>query len=317
MTATLSEAGFRRIFENDIVATEFTALTRSSHPTAVFVGGPPGSGVHTLAAAVAQKFRQVSGAVPAVINPAFLEPYHPNFVLPTPSGRDIAPDVRAAGRRWAQLAVDTVQQAGADVVLEMPMDNPQAVAETAARFRAAGYYLGMSLLSVPKVVSQLGTFAEFHYQLAHTHGGRLVSGADHDSAYDGMLAVAELVDRDHLVDQAQIHGRTGLVAANYLTADRAWRWPDISMADAVGAERSRTWHPQERQQFTDLAHRVVRALGDRWHPELQAITASAPIPKPAAQAFPHARSGFGAQAARQPSTAQPAASQSTAARHRR
>ncbi|GLW35226.1 zeta toxin family protein [Actinoplanes regularis] len=317
MTTTLSQAGLQRIFEKEIVPTEFTSLTKRSHPTAVFVGGPPGSGVHTLTAAAEQKIRQISRATPAVINPTFLEPYHPNFVAPTPSGRDTAPDVRAAGRHWAHLAVDTVLQAGADAVIEMPMDNPQNVVTTMARFRNAGYYLGICLLSVPEAVSRLGTFAEFHHQLTHTHAGRLVSRADHDSSYHGLLAVAELVDRDHLVNQAQVHGRTGLVATNYLTADGTWQRPDVCIAQAVTLERSRSWHPQEQQQFSHLALRLSHALGGRWHPELQEIAFSAPSMKPSTQAFPGIRTGFIAQGTVSPSKTQPVVPQPAPARHRR
>jgi Zeta toxin len=317
MTATLSEAGLQRIFNDDIVPTEFGSLSKGSHPTVVFVGGPPGSGVHCLTAAVEQNIRHISGTAPAVINPAFLEPYHPNFVPPTPSGRGVAPDVQSAGRRWAHLAVETVLQAGAHAVIELPMGQPQVVAEAAARFRDAGYYVGMSLLSVPRAVSQLGTFAEFHQQLTHTHGGRLVSRADHDSAYDGLLALAELVDRDRLVDQAQVHGRSGLVAANYLTADGTWQWPDLSIAQAVSIERCRAWHPQERLQFTDLAQRLSRALGGRWHQEMQAIATAAAPQQPLRQAFPDIRSGFGHQAAVPLRKQQSAPPQPVSARHRR
>ena len=75
------------------------------------------------------------------------------------------------------------------------------------------------------------------------------------------------------------------VAINYLHADGQWHWPDRSISQAITAERTRIWTPEETRAFTAGVTKLKAAMGPEWQGELLEITTmAAPLSAPATAA---------------------------------
>jgi UDP-N-acetylglucosamine kinase len=285
----LSEADSRRIFRDQIVPEELAVAATQDNPVVVFVAGQPGAGKTQTTDDIKEQLDRRGGAV--VVNSDYYKPYHPEYNrLLAEDDRTAAPYTSMDGRRWMAQAEEYLIAHRADTIIETTMRDPGDFIEPAKMFRDAGYRVEVAIMAVPEPLSRLGIVHRYHDQVQQLGHGRLTPRANHDASYRGVLDAAEVIDRERIVDVASVLRRgKEQVAVNYLHADGQWHWPDRSISQAVTAERTRSWTPQETQAFTTTIAKLRAEMGPDWHRELGEIaTMAAPLraatPKPAVAA---------------------------------
>jgi hypothetical protein len=129
-------------------------------------------------------------------------------------------------------------------------------------------------------VSQLGALQRYWDQRQHLGGGRYA--ADPGASDPGILATAELVDREHLADVVEVYrrGDTEPAYRNTLTAPRQWEHP-AGTAAALTAEWTRRWTREESLWFAERCGELASQMGARWWPELAGVARrAAPLSHP-------------------------------------
>ncbi|MFC6159154.1 zeta toxin family protein [Kribbella jiaozuonensis] len=245
-----------RIFR-DLIVPDQLGGSRQEQPVVVLVGGQPGDGKATITALVAAILRHRGR--PIILNPAAYEPYHPRFyqpitdVPPTPSE-----DVEAEGRRWYAMAEAHVLEQRYDAIVETELLDPDAFADSAQRFKAAGYQVEVAILAVPEALSRLGVL-ERHLRGLEAYGfARLAPQSVHDAGYAGVLRAAELIDAGEWTDRIAVLRPDGqLLYGNQRTADGQWQRP-VRTAEAITYERDRPWTVVESRNFLETASQVAR-----------------------------------------------------------
>jgi UDP-N-acetylglucosamine kinase len=271
----LPEAESLRIFRNEIVPDELARGVSQEKPVVVFVAAQPGAGKTRTTATIKDQLDQRGGAI--VVNSDFYKPYHPEYSrLLATDDRNAAPYTSMDGRRWMALAEQYLIEHRVDTIIETTMRDPGDFAEPAAMFRAAGYRVEAAIMAVPEPLSRLGIVHRYHEQVQQLGHGRLTARSNHDASYQGVMAAAETIDRDRIVDVATVYRRGNVqLAINYLDPDGQWHWPNRSIAQSIDTERRRAWTPGEIKVFAETVGRLAAEMGPEWHDELRDITSRA------------------------------------------
>ncbi|WJZ02134.1 zeta toxin family protein [Corynebacterium freiburgense] len=161
---------------------------RMSRPSAMFIGGQPGSGKSML---VEHYRRALGGAV--VVDSDILRQLHP-AVLEISKVAPLRFDVLSNGPvgAWCNTIIEHARQHRCNVIIENTFANPQAVLHEARTFVDAGYMVGFLCLAVPSSVSRLGIVNRFRQ--ASRAGGSLprwTTEAAHTAALLGLAATIE------------------------------------------------------------------------------------------------------------------------------
>ncbi|TDO68139.1 zeta toxin [Kribbella sp. VKM Ac-2571] len=250
----LDEAESARIFRERIVPDQLSGVPQEQ-PIVMFVGGQPGDGKASITA-LAKAVLQRRGR-PLVLSALTYEPYHPDFYEPI---TDVPPaawrHVAADGRRWLALAEELVIRERYDAIVETELADPDAFAESAQRFKAAGYQVEVALLAVPEARSRLGILERHIRSLEKFGFGRFVEQSAHDAGYVGVLRAAELVDTGQWADRVGVLRADGeLVYGNQRDGNAAWQQP-ARTADAITWERDRAWTVLESRYFLESVAQV-------------------------------------------------------------
>lgn len=250
----LDEAESARIFRERIVPDQLSGVPQEQ-PIVVFVGGQPGDGKASVTALV-KAVLQRRGR-PLVLSALTYEPYHPDFYepiteVPPAAGRYVAAD----GRRWLALAEELVIRERYDVIVETELADPDAFAESAERFKAAGYQVEVALLAVHEARSRLGILERHIRSLEKFGFGRFVELSAHDAGYAGVLRAAELLDEGQWADRVGVLRADGeLVYGNQRDSGAAWQQP-ARTAEAITWERDRAWTVLESRYFLESVAQV-------------------------------------------------------------
>lgn len=158
------------------------------------------------------------------------------------------------------------------LVLDTQLNDPDRARELISRFRASGYrtvHVAFAAVSVP--MSQLGALQRYWEQRQHLGGGRFA--ADPGASDPGILATAEMIDREHLADIVEVHrrGDTAAVYRNVLTGRGRWQ-NQPRTPEALTAEWNRPWDREESIWFAERCAELADQLGQRWWPELADAT---------------------------------------------
>lgn len=129
------------------------------------------------------------------------------------------------------------------------------------------------ILAVPAAMSNQGILSRYAEQVADRGHGRLTVQANADRAYNGVLDLAAVIEREGLADYAAVF-RRGEDRPRYAITPHAssGRQPAArSLGDAITRERERTWTAHEAADFL-RAHRKLQAqLGPDWAARLKQI----------------------------------------------
>lgn len=250
----LPDAESRRIFRDRIVPDQLTG-TRQDQPVVLIVGGQPGDGKATVMALA--KAVLSSRGRPVMLSAPVYAAYHPRFnepitEVPTTAERYVEAD----GRRWLSEAEAFVIQQRYDAVLETELLDPDDFADSAGRFKAAGYQVEVALLAVHEASSRLGVLERHLTALEDFGYGRLAEPSRHDACYQGVLRAAELIDNGQFADRVAVLRPDGrLLYGNERTADGQWRQP-TSTAATITRQRDRAWTVVESRHFLDVVSEV-------------------------------------------------------------
>lgn len=270
----LSEAANERIFREEIVPMFLTGATARKRPVAVIVAGQTGAGKTVLTAMVKHALGAAGGFIN--INMDFYNPRHPSYRRWCAEDENIASaKVRPDGERWWDKAQQHTIDNRFHVVLESAMRYESEFEHIARRFHDAGYRVEVGIVAVPEALSRLGILRRYWGEVQDVGHGRLIDAATHDECYRGVMRGAAAVDSGGLADSAFAFRRGGeVVYANHTSPDGSWR-DAPGLAAAVQAERQRPWTATERTSYIGSSRRLRAAIDPRWHPELDAIDATA------------------------------------------
>ncbi|GAB7109608.1 hypothetical protein JCM4814A_79230 [Streptomyces phaeofaciens JCM 4814] len=196
---------------------------------------------------------------------------------------------RADGRAWMAKAEEYVRTHGLHAIVQETSQNARAVEAKMRAYRDGGARVEGLFMGVPQPMSNQGIVARYFEQLADRGQGRLTVQANADESYQGILALADLVDRGTLVDLASIY-RRGESNPRYTNSlDELGNWIDApALRAALEAERTRPWTGPESEAFvtTQLRLREAgRGLGGEWSARLARIEEQArPLLTPEAAA---------------------------------
>jgi hypothetical protein len=274
------------IFWNEIVPDVLDAAPPVTDPWVIVLGGRAGSGKtflkRSMLLAREDQDRRAGRppARPVDLGTDELRNYHPAWRLLLQ--RD---DITAAFfttydcRRWVEEAIayciardpsGPSRGGPKHVILDTQLSDPGRAGDLLSRFRAGGYrpvHLAFAAVSVP--VSQLGALQRYWDQRQHLGGGRYA--ADPGASDAGILATADLIDREHLADIVEVYrrGDTAPTYRNRLTRSRQWESPPRTAA-ALTAEWTRPWNREESLWFAEQCAELADRMGPRWWPELAA-----------------------------------------------
>jgi hypothetical protein len=263
-----------RVFREEIVPDLLAGRPAHGRQTVVFLVAQPGAGKAALAELVGRRLRRRGWF--ADIGSDLYKPYHSAHAeLSAGGGTRMTACTRADGRSWMARAERYVRENGMNaLVQETSQDAPAVVARMRA-WRAAGATVEALFLAVPRAMGNQGIVARYFAQLADRGQGRLTVRSNADRSYDGIGALAGLVDRSRPAGFVAVYrrGESRPRYGNGTDADGAWQAPPGAAA-ALDAERSRPWTDAESRGFatTQLGLRATgRGLGGGWAGELARI----------------------------------------------
>lgn|GEM_PF-1975460 len=291
----LSEAENERIFRDLIVPERLAGRTSQEQPVVVFVGGQTGAGktaiTNMIKNALATRGEYIN------VNMDYYNPHHPAMErLQAADETTASAYVRPDGDVWWDKAQNYAIANRNDVVLETAMRTPAEFESIAAKFKAAGYRVETAIVAVPEASSRLGVLDRYWSEFTERGVGRYVEQASHDATYNGVIRAARALDATHLSDQVFVFRRGGeQLYSNHLTPEGQWARPPAT-AEAVQAERTRTWTATEEQWFIDTVERLRGEIASRYRAEVDQIAElgrplsptmqAAETPRPALPAAP-------------------------------
>ncbi|MBW1603528.1 zeta toxin family protein [Streptomyces sp. JJ66] len=281
----LPETENQRIFHERIVPDLLAGCAPQETSTVVFLIGQPGAGKSRVTEVVAATLNQHGGFVD--IDSDLYKPYHPAYdALMAQDDTLMAAYTRADGRAWMAQAEDYVRSHGLHAIIQETSQNAQAVEDKMRAYRQSGARVEALFMGVPKALSDQGIVNRYFEQLADRGQGRLTVQANADESFEGILDLADRVDRGALADLASVYrrGENKPRYANSLDETGQWVAPP-ACRDGVEAERTRPLSAPESKGFVDTQLRLreaSRGLGLEWPQRLARIERSAvPILRPA------------------------------------
>jgi hypothetical protein len=267
-----------RIFTEEIVPQHLADLTPQPSPVVVFVGGQPGAGKTATTNIVKHALR--ARGEPAHICGDFYKTHHPDYEELLGADETTAGAyTRLDSRAWHEKAEQYALNHRADAVVETALADPNEFAETARRFRQAGYRVEVVMMSVPEAWSRLGILDRFERQQRELGTGRWVSADNHDRCYRGMAETAGRIDRDRLADLVMVirRGNTPVYSNTLTGPERTWAASPSTQA-TLEQDRSRPWTAGETTAFRRAAATVAAARKDdsAWQHQVAAVTRLAP-----------------------------------------
>ncbi|MFF9070552.1 zeta toxin family protein [Streptomyces sp. NPDC014891] len=281
----LPEAENQRIFRERIVPDLLEGRSPQTTPTVVFLVGQPGAGKSRVTEMVAAALNRHGGF--ADIDSDLYKPYHPAYDdLMAQDDTLMAAYTRADGRAWMAQAEEYVRAHGLHAIIQETSQNAQAVEDKMRAYRQSGARIESLFMGVAKALSDQGIVNRYVEQLADRGQGRLTVQANADESFDGILDLADRVDRGALADLAGVYrrGENKPRYANSLDGSGQWTAPPALRA-GVETERVRPLAAAESRDFVDTQLRLreaTRGLGPEWPERLARIERSAiPLLAPA------------------------------------
>jgi predicted ABC-type ATPase len=220
----------------------------SSSPQLVFVTGQPAAGKSRTVDRLSAQLD-----TPAVVlDSDVLRLNHPSMPLimnTDPQRMDVLSNGPVG--EWMRGLIEHSARRGYNTIIENTLTAPDQVANTAEKFRQAGFEVSVAALAVDESISRLGIVSRYLAGIDHDDFPRWTTENSHTGAYTGMLAglaaVDGVVDTLDVFDrsgQRLYHGADGVAAAKAVIAGR-----EASMDSAAIA----TW-------AADYAEAVPRLL---------------------------------------------------------
>ena len=261
----LTEAEHQATFDNYIKPDLFAGAKPSGQPVAVIFGGQPGAGKSAAVDAAVRDLEPRGGAVQIIGDD--LRGYHPQYArLMELDDKTAAFYTDRDTGQWVEKAIAEAKTQRVNIVIEGTMRDSNKVAETMQSLRAAGYEIDARALAVNERLSEQGIIQRYENQKADRGTGRMTTSQAHQTAYDGMPATLERIERDKLADRVTLYQRGA--EAIYTNELNGGEWANEPQARAaLEAERSRPMTLQERRSYAEGFDKLAELLA---RPERQA-----------------------------------------------
>lgn len=252
MAAELDSSRYRlppalsqEIFYQVIIPVELSHGIRQEQPRALLLGGQTGAGKSVMTGVLTADPHWQQAAS---FGSDTLRVHHPDYQQLLQTDADTAcfytdPDARA----WVGDALDHCVDQRFSVVFDSTMSRQPAAEAFAERFHGAGYRIDAAFVAAPAALSKLGVVARYLDSVEASGSGRF--SLNHDETYDGVVEVADWIDRTAPFDTVAVYRRNGdLLYSNSVDEQGNWVEP-AGLRQAIEDERNRPWSVEESDRF--------------------------------------------------------------------
>ncbi|KUI62634.1 Toxin zeta [Cytospora mali] len=247
----------QKIFDETIIQAELSHLKDAGHiedgvqPIAIFITGQTGAGKAELSPDL---WDAIKSRLPAHFVADSYNTYHPEYtsiVNSAPSRVSSATGTDA--RKWLSMACNWCIDRKIDILLESACRNLEEFMSLISTFHAAGYQVHVAIMAVPECLSLLGIMVRYYKRYSEAQPGdpppRSTSRTVHYETYDGLLAVADFIDKSSVADDVIVVRRNSLVSyQNYRSTDGLWIRPAAALT-SLDLERTRPLPQAEHASF--------------------------------------------------------------------
>ncbi|WP_251474057.1 zeta toxin family protein [Stenotrophomonas lactitubi] len=217
----------------------------SSHesPTAIILGGQPGSGKGSLVAIANQELNEDA----VVVDPDELRKYHPDIEelrerYPTSWSSHTHGDASA----WADELLDATVSGKKNLIFDTTLSNGEWSSELIKDLQSKGYAVEVRAVATPKLESELGVDKRFTDSVDRNGYGRYVPAGARDAIYDKLPGSLDAIHERTDV-QIRIFNRDGKELYDSHTSPKS---PGVALQEARDA------------RLKDLG--ITRQLRDGW-----------------------------------------------------
>lgn len=271
----LSERDHEQIFQQDVLPVMLPASKQALNPTAVILGGQPGSGKTGL---LNDATRELSALGPTVvINGDDLRAFHPDYAqMQRTDPLNAARYTDQDSGRWVGKLIAAAKDRKVNLVIESTMRQPEVFTRTAGMLRDAGYRVEARALAVPERLSWQSVHQRFEAMLERGDAARFTARDAHDAGAAGMLETLRQLERGNQADRVVVSTRSGAVLYDNRQKNGRWRDPPAG-ANVVLAERQRPLSAPELRKFARGWSAVLDKMKQRQasSPEIARVTAQA------------------------------------------
>ena len=172
------------------------------------------------------------------------------------------------------MLLRSARAARLDVVLSTTLRDPATSADQVDVFKRAGYRVEVLFMAVDIARSGLGALQRYVAQRRDIGYGRYVSADVQQAVYAGMLATADRIDGDAIVDRAHVFRRGGVRVYSNEVREGQWLRP-AGLRKAIETERARPWSSDELAHFHDAMARLQIELPAELTRDLAAVARDA------------------------------------------
>lgn len=242
---SLSPDALQKIYETRVSPRLFRHVQSVEQPTAIVLGGQPGSGKTPMQNHAAQEFAQRGGIVKIIGDD--LRAYLPHYKsLQRADDKSAAFYTDRDSGRLVEKAIAEAAQRRVNVLVEGTMRNPDTVERTLRQFRDAGFRTDARALAVSPEMSSLGILQRYAAQKESRGVGRMTTTEAHQNALRGMLDTLDRIQDGRLADSLTIYRRGG-EAIHRLDLTAPAKADEARARELVEGERNRPLSAQEAQ----------------------------------------------------------------------
>lgn len=240
---SLTPADLLKIYETRVSPRLFRHAQSVERPTAIVLGGQPGSGKTPMQNHAVHEFADKGGMVKIIGDD--LRAHLPHYkTLQRADDKTAALYTDRDSGRLVEKAIAEAAARRVNVLVEGTMRNPDTVAQTLRQFREAGFATDARALAVSPELSSLGILQRYAAQKESRGIGRMTTMEAHQNALNGMLRTLDRIQDERLADTLTLYRRGGEVLQRFdLTGPAKDNEPRAR--ELVEIERSRA--PKSRQ----------------------------------------------------------------------
>lgn len=262
----LADTDNARLFDELIVASEFTGTSPAASPTVIFTGGQAGSGKSHAKTLLAQRF-SAEGYVD--IGTDSLRVYHPRWLDlldEDPATATLLTQLDA--QAWVARSVSYAAHRGFNVIMDSTLSRVGEVADFLQTFHVHGYRTEVAFVATPVAVSWLGNLARYQGQVEAKGRGRISLREPYERGAAQIVDAVTRLEGLPTIDQISAYRRGGeLIYRNVRGPEGTWaQLPGI--ASVIEHERARRWTPGETDEFLKLLTSLIHRMGPQHRPDL-------------------------------------------------
>lgn len=234
---SLTADALKNIYDKRVSPRLFRGATTVQTPTAIILGGQPGSGKTPLQAAAAREFADKGGIVKIIGDD--LRAYLPHYKsLQRADDRTAGFYTDRDSGRLVEMAIAEAARRRVNVLVEGTMRDPETVVRTLREFREAGFRTEARVVAVNPELSRLGILQRYASQKESRGVGRMTTNQAHDDAVRGVPLTLDRIQNERLADTLTIYRRGGEVIRSI----------DLSGVERPGAPSARAIVEREHKR---------------------------------------------------------------------